>query len=729
VNTSTDILLDAGFQIEEYSSQETKVLVKEDGSVWTKPTKISSIVDMLDIESCTSTHSSLIQQENDMLSEDWNKVPSKDMRIPKGKTRRICYEDYFAIMSGRFLADTLDLDKKPRVIVWSGDVKRIQDPLSPSLFNFGKYGKTIPKNRIRFQDVVSPEVQMGFLMTHTHWGAKLGQLCKQENLISKGEHSWDGPKSTKPTTARALKKAINHFLEGKSDPRWTQQFSDSIYMEQKLRDRQTRSKNFLEILKTVDGITTQRMCCFPHEEWTYEKYDILVLKHLWELLSDGFLDGQLRPSARGIISRYSELKKARKSIKQACHGDMPDLATTHLFNKQARWLRFLLPLYKGVKEEKDRMRKIYLIGTLSQTRGAGKPPPIVTLQSKIKFLKTVQIPDTTNNTSLLLIRAAMQQTLRQLPDSAFTGLRTKASITINSNASFEKTQRDGGTLAAVQEFCSGRETGDRAMIYDLNTGRPVQHLSKDATPGEYVFWRALEEVLWMTSEKRRSASLVTVNEPGKARSITKVRACVKIVLDVVNKICSVPLAKGFDSSSSGMKASHHAWNLFKDFEKEEFGDILFNVKNRKQKSYTDYKTVRLIYERIFVTSTDFETATDFLSHKVAKELGVAWMSKCGIPKLLRNLVCEVAYGPRVIQFYGDVGIGTPVDETENLFSINTCRGVLMGDPLTKIVLHFVNIIARTIAENCRDTSLFSSAFGPIDSISTKRLLEEILNFS
>jgi hypothetical protein len=638
------------------------------------------------------------------------------------------YEDFFKTMSGRFLADTNGFEVKPRVVVWAGDVKRLQDPVSQNLFRFEKFGIEAPKNRIRFQDVSSVEVQMDFISRHTHWGNALSQLCREERELGSSVSS-TGSRERVPTTARTLWKVLVHFLSGKCDPRWTKDFTKSVYEDENLlRRHYSRSSRLLEVLKTVDGITVQRMCSFPHEQWSYEKYDLFVLNLIWELISDEFLDGQLAQSALTIRTRFTELKTARKLMKHCTLTKEQSLGKHPFFNKKARWLRFLLPLWEEARNQKDRMRKLFLYGVLSQTRGAGKPPLLVNLQSKEKFLKTVQIPDDIGDEALAIIRAVMELELQALPDHIFTGLRTKARISVNANSSWEKTQGEAGTIAAVQEFCSGRSNGDKAMIYDLFTGAAVAELEDSATAGEYIFWRSLEEVLWLTTEQRRDAMLVVVDEPGKSRSITKTRACIKIVLDLVNKICAVPLEKGFGSSHSGMRASNHAWNLFKDFEKKEFEDLLFDPESSVSEEFVEHTVITKVYKHVFMTSTDYETATDFLSHKVAKEIGVQWMTKCGIPPVLMGLVCEVAYGPRNIYFYGNIEEGVSVDPEKFLRKIETKRGVLMGDPLTKIILHFTNIVTRSIANNLVGTSLLQRAFGPIESIGLQAVLKEVLDF-
>jgi hypothetical protein len=728
VSSNTDVLLEAGFRIEEFTSSGRKILQGSAEKPEDVPDGFSTVAGVLDLDTVTSTLSDLTDLESAAFSDFKPVKPKRHGRPKKGTSRRIDYEDYFKIVSGRFLADVNDLKERPRVLIWQGDVKRLQDPVSPSLFRWKENGASTPRNRIRFQDVSKPEVQMDFLLRHTHWGHKLNLMCigekRLEELSLIGADG--GQKVT--TSARLLRKVIFHFLSGKHDPRWTEGFASSIYEKPVLRDGYSRSSSLLEILKTIDGVLVQRMCCYPHEQWTYEKYDLFVLNLLWELLSDGFIDGQLKSSAFNIRTRFSELKTARKLIKFTTLNKGMDLPNHEHFKKKARWLRSFLPLWQEMEKEKSRTRKLFLAATLSQTRGAGKPPLLVNLQSKIKFLKTVSIPDDISDTALCIIRAAMQEELQALPDRIFTGLRTKSRITVNANSCWEKTQAEAGTLAAVQEFCKSKALGERAMTYDLDTGKPAGLLDEACTAGEYIFWRALEEVLWLTPDKRKDAMLVVVDEPGKSRSITKTRACVKIVLDLVNKICSVPLEKGFSSSHSGMRSAHHAWNHFKSFESKEFADILFNVEEYTEKGFADFTLVTKIYKRVFMTSTDYETATDFLSHKVGKEIGMQWMHKCGIPRILRGLVCEIAYGPRNIHFYGNMEMGVVIDEEKNLRKITTSRGVLMGDPLTKIVLHFVNIVTRSISKRIANSDLLSKAFGPVDAIGTNALMKEILDF-
>lgn len=203
----------------------------------------------------------------------------------------------------------------------------------------------------------------------------------------------------------------------------------------------------------------------------------------------------------------------------------------------------------------------------------------------------------------------------------------------------------------------------------------------------------------MKPEERKKAALVVVDEPGKNRSVTKAVACVKVVFDFVNKICSIPLERGFDSSHSGMRKANHMWNFFKDYEKQPLRDILFSVKLTKTERYATTTRVEVEYDDVFAVSTDYETATDYLSHGIGKVISYPWLVKCGIPKILRDLVCEIAFEPRPIHFSGDFGVGELLETVNGVprYRVVTSRGVLMGDPLTKVVLHFTNIVSRRLS--------------------------------
>jgi hypothetical protein len=397
----------------------------------------------------------------------------------------------------------------------------------------------------------------------------------------------------------------------------------------------------------------------------------------------------------------------------AGNNTLKSIGRTPLFNKRGRWLRkYLLPLYEAWDTTKTEMEKAYLHGVLCQTRCAGKPPALAKLQAKVKFLHTVTTADDTNPIKLRIIARIMEELIQELPDHVFTGLSTKAGVTATTSATWEHTQAEDGTLRSLQDICKSRAVGIKAMVFDLETGAFSHYLPDDESEGTYIFWRCFENVLRMPPEERKKAALVIVDEPGKHRPVTKAVACVKVVFDFVNKICSVPLERGFESSHSGMRKANHMWNFFKDYEKSPMKELLFTEKNRKEETYHNSTRVEVEYEDVFAISTDYETATDYLSHKVGKVIAYPWMVKCGFPRVLRDLVCEIAFESRPIYYTGDFGRGEMVKDEEGIktFRVFTKRGVLMGDPLTKVILHFTNIVSRRLSWRIYEREFIQAVF-------------------
>jgi hypothetical protein len=212
---------------------------------------------------------------------------------------------------------------------------------------------------------------------------------------------------------------------------------------------------------------------------------------------------------------------------------------------------------------------------LSQTRAAGTPPPAVVLKSKRKFLRTVQ-QDSEELTPVQehLIQRSLTALASKLPEEVFTGLKTKSRVSVTGSACAEATRAEGGTYEALLVLVTSRE--DMIPVRDFDTGKVLTYKSASLfeSAGEALFHCCLDEVLRTTPEELRKVQLTTVKEPGKARTVTKGPAALKVVLDTVSKICSWPLKK-LESSASGMGKSHHGWNLFCDlFDEQNFKKTL-----------------------------------------------------------------------------------------------------------------------------------------------------------
>nr|WAK75237.1 MAG: RNA-dependent RNA polymerase [Narnaviridae sp.] len=622
-----------------------------------------------------------------------NDHEEEDVPAPEYSDSRLIYEDPFKVIAGWAFASQY-LEEKPKINVWPGGTHRLQDKITPALCGSDR------KNVTWFTQITSHEEKMFLLFNHTHWGHR----------IQSARHS---AKGTDPLRnfANTLFRRISFFVRGLHDPIWTDEERGRAADYSTPRNKTYRAQRLLEVLKTVDGLFTQRFLSYPEEIWTWEKYDLFVIQALSLLLTDEFFDGELTDfSLDEQVTHYEQLKRSRKLFKKVIHLDEPVEGLSTL-NDVPRWVHsFLGPAWnRAVRHEG--FSRLYLAGTLSQTRGSGTPPPLVVLRSKRKFILSVDSPPPeVTPTEQALFEAALDDVMQDIPDHVFTGLDTKARVTVTGSACWESNRRQGGTAQAILDLMAKYENMP-VPIRCMDTGKILKFIPKDKCEsiGTAVFYACLDEVLHTKLEDLRKVHLTVVREPSKARVVTKGVACLKIVLDTVSKICSYPLKKGIKSSQSGMGASHHGWNLFKDFTSEEMYDLLFaeDRERRVEDAFNDHIDRVQYWQDLWFCSTDYQEATDRMVHAFARPVAARWMKKCGIPPLLQGIVLAVCYQPRTVYFTGTgplSKLGRAVDD-----QLRTCtlyRGVLMGDPLTKVVLHFSNIISRKIGEGITSGDLF-----------------------
>jgi len=720
VTRNREILLRSGFQITEDSriGEESRDLtvrrtlegiVSPSGSLAELFMESSRVSDVLNqnggelLDSDCEHSGSETEDAATVLEKEGDGV----VRFRKSCRYRIKYDDPWKIHAGRQLGSQLDLN--PKTVLWSGDGIRLQDPLPSRLLGGSWTGSE--KSKVRFSQIADVDVKLHVIYAHTHWGHTLRELCNETNSPYR---SW----------ARTLRNRLNRFLRGSTDPCLSKAQVEALY-ESTVTSTKARSDRLIELLKTVDGIFLQRYLAYPEEVWTWRRFDMFVLGNLSYLIGDEFLDGEMRESALHVTTAYSQLKATRKWFKMHSHRGTLDKALCDL-SEVPHWCRQFINVYKRMNGSTG-ARRTYLIGLLSQTRGCGTPPPLVLLQSKVKFLSTIgREPPPEPETFRSLRRACLLEVINELPEEAFTGLRTKARVTVTSSSSWEKTRREGGTIEAARELLATLPIGESVPVRDLDTGRIecYRHPSAFDSTGEVVFWLALDHTLRTPPDLLKQAFLTVVKEPGKARSVTKARACLKIVLDLVNKIVSVPLERGLRSSASGMGKSNHGWNLFCRLMTDDVRDLVFHVANREETTYEGYVERTDTFEDLYVVSTDYQEATDQMLHTVASDLGQAWMRKCGIPRLLRALVQKTCFETREVFFYATGALKTLGTERPdmglNVRSVRLVRGILMGDPLTKVVLHLTNVVTRRLADRLHSADFYENFSNGAEAFETLR---------
>jgi hypothetical protein len=712
VRGNREELLKSGFTLTE-QSQEDGLYTQRDLTARRTaglPTYSASLSSML-IE-CSETNDIINQkgledQTSDCESsgseaeydpEQFETVPGRNILMRKDNRYKVKYDDPWKIQAGAVIGELKG--SGPEIIVWSGDGIRLQDPLPGRLLGGSWTGSA--RNSVRFQAIADCSVKLHVIYSHTHWGRALVEMCNDPSDVYRT--AW----------ARNLRIRINRFIKGKTDNHFSRRQLSEIFVDPyEKKDLKARSERLFELLKTVDGIFTQRYLCYPEEVWTWKRFDVFTLGNISNLIGDEFLDGRLTPFGASLDTAYSQLKGFRKWFKEIGHANT--LRTTLVVGLQAQpnWCMQFVNVYKRF-ELSTGQRREYLLGVLSQTRGCGTPPPLVILQAKQKFLLTISSepkPDTPTNRALRL--AALDEVLASIPQEAFTGLATKSRVTVTTSSCWEQTRREGGTTEEIRRILLTAELGDQIPVRDLDTGQVLKYVSPENfnTTGELIFWTCLDHVLRTPLEDLKTAFLTVVKEPGKARSVTKARTCLKIVLDLVSKICSEPLKKGIRSSKSGMSQSNHGWNLFLRLNSQELEDMVYHLDDREETPYEGHVERTDTFAPLYVSSTDYKEATDCLRHYVAKDLGGAWMLKCGIPKLLRAIVHNTCFAARKVYFHATgvlETLGTKAPEMgENTNFVTLRQGVLMGDPLTKPILHLVNVVNRHIGSRLHDADFYN----------------------
>jgi len=684
VKKKRDLLYKGGFPL---------LVKKEEEKFWTRiPSSrrgvgehsYTTVSDLTEESTYSTARSVTTRSLEDLIDEDVHEIPY-NLGREKHLQVKIDYVDPWKA-HGLILYQELTSKPKSKLVVWNADVLRISDPLPPS--KLGDRWTSKSNNKIRFQKIKDVGIQIYVLLYQTHWGRTLMNLANA-----------DGSKS-KPW-ARTLIRRIKHFLKGKQDPIYSRKVLAKLGRKDNPRLQEARATRFMEMLKTVDGIFTKRYLCNPYEAWTWNKYDKYTLWNINWLLTDEFFDGIISDEEVEIPTSYESLKALRGKLKYFGHTEASQETLRGYSREVPQWLHSYHIVFQQIKRA-DRVDYITSVNYLTQTRGCGTPPPLVILKSKIKFLKTISSePAKQSAIRNRFVRAAVEGVIHDIPQHHFTGLATKARISVTSAATFENLKREYGTIQAVQDLLLNGVTSIKAKIIDLNTGRFDGWINIQPEPATYIFWRCLEFVMATPLDELKVAYTTMVREPAKARTVTKARACLKVVLDVVSKICAYPLSKGVPSSTSGMKQSNQGWNFFKDMHNENLRRLVYGDPNREvvEKSM-DSVTYTETYRPLFASSTDYEEATDAFDHQVARILGNKWMVQCGLPAILRGIVNATCYNTRKVIFMAKGPLRTIGHEhSENERYVILRKGVLMGDPLTKVILHLLNASVRYSSKN------------------------------
>lgn len=260
-----------------------------------------------------------------------------------------------------------------------------------------------------------------------------------------------------------------------------------------------------------------------------------------------------------------------------------------------------------------------------------------------------------------------------------------------------KKARDNQWSVPIRSLSTGNETGEFISFFkDMEPVEPQRHLfwlSYQLTLNWAIrngLWARRKDYLPLPDGEEEytpdimDASIVHISEPGKERNLTKCTGVYAWFLTPASKVTQKVLSR-LDEHRAGLEASSHDWSHQKriSVESNESGFI--------------YDTDGKSYEGIRNSFKDWTESTDFISKRVGWALVGAIFDYISFPRAYKSLVQLVILLPQpvteVIHLHAE-------DETSEGYIFESTRikwtgfireGFMMGNPLTKTILHSCHI--------------------------------------
>lgn len=438
---------------------------------------------------------------------------------------------------------------------------------------------------------------------------------------------------------------------------------------------------FKQLVSTVDGFMSQLGISLGHMK---EFHDWKLYDRVMRVLILGLIPDYLRTDfCPGKSSFFKKIKALRKSIKREGlrqHGSSEKIDVP-------RELSVLRPVINQIVKGDLTLRRVFITAVMSQTRACGLPPPHMGEESFRKFREvTTSETEVTRDHKIMVARAvksAVDSLATHHGDDILPRLRAtikEAKVSLSDSAEFDNPTRMGGKLEAGRKFLQPFTSGEKTPRYvDLDTGQDGIEIPNDRKHlGEILFHESLRLV--RDSDDKTMSDILRVrysgvHEAGKVRAITVSTLTHSMCLQPASHV-ALSILGLLPSSRAGTKSANHAWQFFK------------RLSHTNPAAGWIFDHARESGTKPWIVSTDLETATDFCSHEIVKTILATFLGR---------------HGMGFPAFYMKVCIYL-LSESREVFSrfgepFQTKRGALMGDPLTKVVLHFCLIASSKLASN------------------------------
>jgi len=458
----------------------------------------------------------------------------------------------------------------------------------------------------------------------------------------------------------------------------------------RLRTCRRGIQRFKNILCNVDGVLVPLFLSFFGKEVvkirdpSMSKKEIVYYPNTWE-----FFDSVLKCLLIGFVSDVFKQPEAEtyykriKQIRQYVKGNVPKSGRAFSVEEISREFWFYKVACEGFDKFVSAPSDIFRLGLITQTRSSGLPPPQMRIEAYRKFFAIAsKIPEqltVLQKTELVLASRILMGELFQDETEAFRLFSRSVKnckISLSTSADISVPQNEGGKIEACRRMIQERLP---VKIINLHNGEPTGEyitqddlLSSKYTPGEAMFYISLND--WFTDERPRMLCVraVSVAGPGKYRIAT--------VSDIRHATFLQPLAQilkkwveAIDSSKAGMSAGNHMWEFFRRISSKHVHKVVEQGKT---------------FHNLWLYSEDWEAATDSFSREATSIVLSEIMRILSIPEWYRKASINLLTSKRIV-FLPELGCDIPTRFVSE-------SGVLMGDPMTKIILQVSHSISRII---------------------------------
>nr|WPR16645.1 MAG: RNA-dependent RNA polymerase [Lwood associated narna-like virus] len=530
------------------------------------------------------------------------------------------------------------------------------------------------ENRVTFEKLPNVRSAMDVLRRGTYWYPR---LC-----------------SKKKFRESAFMRKLARLLAGLPTP----EGSENFQWVKNHRLSSAAIQRFRSMLATVDGLLMQTVLAFPGSEefQNWDRLDQIQCGLISNLLEDYFRDLDANR-----VTTFEKVKRVRKDIKMHGFNPSSDLSKVDV-PREISAMRVACSLVRGKTPLSH-----YQVMILSQTRASGVPPRIVYDRT---LAKTKAILTTPSSKELLefiagpLSRAVDHFYIDLLTrlgeqdkrESFFDSVMKSSKISLSDSGEFFTNTNVGGKLEASRRVL---QTHPEIQEINLHTGDYTGNILTKSSPiGERLFhWACgkFKNRREVYSNNSMSCRISLVAELGKYRTITVSTLQHALLLHPFSHM-GLKILEAIPSSESGIGAANHSWNFFKRLShKNPSASFIFNENIQTS-----------------VLSTDWSSATDYCDPYIAGAMLNRLCKSLGVPNWYRESMLFALTAPRQVETLDRNGV--PVEK------FYTSRGVLMGDPVTKVVLHLHHLIGARIAGDLlhdvfKDNVLDSSSESESDS--------------